>query len=491
MIPKLFTSGKSFKTLGAYLLHDPDRAKTSERIRWTHSLNLASDHPSEAIHEMLWTYRAAEALKQNGGVQARGRKLENPVKHFSLNWHPSESPSREHMIETAKDFLRHMGWADHQGLIVCHEDKHPHVHVVLNAVHPETGRALDTSFERRRAQAWAVAYERSHEMIFCEERLKPPRERTPSPTRETWQKLRESERQHDKAEVARVMADPTSTLDQDPQMARDRAWKELKAHQRFSREQFFADGRALYRDVWKMVSRDVREEFRAEWSHFYKTRREGGNNEQLTTLKADILKRQNGRIEEEAREACAALRIERDAEYKLLLKRQQSEREEFKRAQQEGRAFRPFTEMEGQAHRAGRTQGGDTKALFGVAGVEVTHPVFTRGGKKPRETLDGSHERHRGQRGKVRDPADTLGGLGLGALGAVAAIGERLFDGFFGGGERINAMASEQEPTGHEHEGEAAQTANERQARVTTLSEEAVALKAYWEDRRHRRRERD
>ena len=53
-----------------------------------------------------------------------------------------------------------MKWQEHQALLVAHEDKHPHVHVMLNVVHPETGLRLDDNFERRRAQAWALDYER-------------------------------------------------------------------------------------------------------------------------------------------------------------------------------------------------------------------------------------------------------------------------------------------------------------------------------------------
>src|ERR1700754_1422052 len=114
MVPKLRPSGKSFKSLALYLLHDPAKAKTSERVGWTHTLNMAADSPSLAVDEMLWTLRAAEDLKRQAGVRAGGRHLKNPVKHFALNWHRSETPTREHMIATVESFLGHMGWKDHQ-----------------------------------------------------------------------------------------------------------------------------------------------------------------------------------------------------------------------------------------------------------------------------------------------------------------------------------------------------------------------------------------
>jgi hypothetical protein len=116
--------GTSFKGLALYLTHDPDKAETSERVAWTHTLNLSHDDIPSAVHEMLWTTRAADQLKRQAGIRPGGRRLESPVKHFSLNWHPSDEPEREEMIEAVQDFLRHMGWEDRQAALIAHNDKH-------------------------------------------------------------------------------------------------------------------------------------------------------------------------------------------------------------------------------------------------------------------------------------------------------------------------------------------------------------------------------
>lgn len=151
MIPKLLSSGKSFKGCAQYLTHDP-KAETARRVAWTHTLNCANDHVLSAVDEMLWTFRDAELLKEEAGVRAGGRPLENPVKHFSLNWHPSQDPTREEMIAATEDFLKHMGWSERQALLVAHQDKeHDHAHVMLSRIHPEHGKALDDGFEKRRA----------------------------------------------------------------------------------------------------------------------------------------------------------------------------------------------------------------------------------------------------------------------------------------------------------------------------------------------------
>ena len=118
MIVRISSRGSSFKGLAAYLTHDP-KSKTDERVAWTHTHNLASDDVPSAVNEMLWTARDAELLKQEAGIRAGGRSTENPVKHISLNWSPEDNPSREHMVETTEDFLRHMKWQEHQAVFIA------------------------------------------------------------------------------------------------------------------------------------------------------------------------------------------------------------------------------------------------------------------------------------------------------------------------------------------------------------------------------------
>jgi hypothetical protein len=77
MIVKISGSGKSFKGLSTYLMHDPN-ANTDERVAWTHTLNLANDHVPSAVDEMYWTAQNAELLKQQAGIRAGGRSTENP-----------------------------------------------------------------------------------------------------------------------------------------------------------------------------------------------------------------------------------------------------------------------------------------------------------------------------------------------------------------------------------------------------------------------------
>ncbi len=345
MVPKLFTAGKSFKKLAGYLLHDPEKAKTTERVRWTHTLNLASDRPASAIDEMLWTVRGADWLKQQSNVPSGGRPLENPVKHFSLNWHPSETPTREQMIETVESFLSHIGWREHQAVIVCHDDKHPHVHVMLNAVHPETGRALDTSFEKRRAQEWAKRYEREQGLIFCEQRLKPKDEREASPTREAWQKMKRCEREHDRAEYQRVRKDFDYFTRNDDDKGKAREWEALKTHQRDQRETFFKEGKQAYRSARNQVFREVRHEFRGQWNAYYAAMRSGGDKASLAEMKLALVEAQNRALDERRQIACDQLREKRDHAYGAILAQQKFDRAELGLRQKQGLRTYPLMDV--------------------------------------------------------------------------------------------------------------------------------------------------
>jgi hypothetical protein len=91
------------------------------------------------------------------------------------------------MVETTEEFLKHMKWQEHQAVLVAHNDKsYAHVHVMLNVVNPETGLRLDDSFEKRRAQKWAGAYELEQGRIYCEQRLLSPEQREAAPPRKVW-----------------------------------------------------------------------------------------------------------------------------------------------------------------------------------------------------------------------------------------------------------------------------------------------------------------
>jgi hypothetical protein len=491
VIIRLLSAGKSFKGLGRYLAHDADRASTANRVEWTHTLNLANDDVGSAIDEMLWTYRAADQLKRVAGIRPGSHPLKNPVKHVSLGWDRSDPQTREHMIETVKAYLEHMGWAEHQAVIFCHNDRHPHVHLMINAVHPETGRALDDGHERRRSQRFALGYEFEQGKIFCEQRLLPEDERERAPTREAWMKMKEAERAHQQAENALMLRAPDYFDRHDPVAWKAKEWEALRGYQKEQRTAFFAHGKQAYRKVRNAVFREVRTEFRDEWKTWFDLRREGFDPHLLGEIKKGILERQNAELEKRRDEACKELRERRDHEYEDILRQQREQRAELRARQDDG--LRSFDLLDHQT--AGdRTQQEqrDRSPLhdeFTGAARETTSRRDEREEEaQPHEPelREGGHkERHR-----VRDPLDAAGLIGLGALGAIAEIGERLFDGFLGGAAR--PAPKPQPKRSREERAHQPRSTEAQQRSEEALATEAARLQEFWEQRRRSRtRDRD
>jgi hypothetical protein len=163
MIGKIPKAGRGFKGVVSYLMHgdrsserrnamQPDLADDSERqtnarrneranakknrVLWTETHNLITTDPEKAVRVMRAT-------------ATQSRRCKAPVYHFVISWTPEEEPSTELMRAVVADTCRDMGLDDHQRITVAHDDtRHKHVHVVVNRVHHETGKAWN------RAQDW-------------------------------------------------------------------------------------------------------------------------------------------------------------------------------------------------------------------------------------------------------------------------------------------------------------------------------------------------
>ena len=178
MIPKINGLGRSFAGVAAYCLHDapePDdrRPRTSERVGWADTRNLATLRVERAARLMAATARAAPDLKRLAGVARGGRKLAKPVLHYSLSWARDETPDKREMSRAVDRSLEALGLEGHEALIVAHEDtRHPHVHVIANRVDPETGKAATLGNSKLRLSRWAEGYEREQGRIRCERRVR-------------------------------------------------------------------------------------------------------------------------------------------------------------------------------------------------------------------------------------------------------------------------------------------------------------------------------
>jgi len=201
MICVVHKHGTSFAGLNQYVLHDKGK-QTSERVAWTHTHNLATQNAELGGRIMAATAMDSSALKQAAGEVASGRKLTKTVMHYTLSWHEQERDglTKEEMIEAAQNSLKYLGvnegeklgtnkktgkpiyakrtqhGDEHQAVIVCHDEgpgSKPHVHIMVNRVHPEHGIALSDSNNFEKLSDWALRYrmEQGNEH-YCPERIK-------------------------------------------------------------------------------------------------------------------------------------------------------------------------------------------------------------------------------------------------------------------------------------------------------------------------------
>lgn len=131
MIGKI-SSGSSFGRLIRYIT-DP------EKQQWTDSRNLLGTRPSDVIQEM--------------DIVATRSRATDPVYHISVSWNPNDDPSKFDMLEVADRVLKELKLERNQTLIASHKDTgHPHVHMAINRVDPETFKAVDRWNDMRRVE---------------------------------------------------------------------------------------------------------------------------------------------------------------------------------------------------------------------------------------------------------------------------------------------------------------------------------------------------
>ncbi len=171
MVPREAGRGRSFKGAGQYYLRDKG-ALTSERVAFTHTENVPTQDPEKALKWMAWTAIHAEELKREAGSDLRGRSCTKPVFTFSLSWHPEQDPKKWEMIGAGRRALIALGLQDHETVMVAHNDcDHPHLHLIVNVVDPETGKANRVPFSKKKLSKWAEEYELAHGKVYCDKRV--------------------------------------------------------------------------------------------------------------------------------------------------------------------------------------------------------------------------------------------------------------------------------------------------------------------------------
>src|SRR5690348_8776148 len=124
------SSGRSFGALASYLAARRS-GDERDRVAWSASRNLPTTDP-----ELV-----AKIMRATGAQNVRVRQ---PVYHLVLSFDPSDAADRATMERVADRILGALKLHEHQVLIVAHRDReHPHLHLLVNRVHPETGLVWD------------------------------------------------------------------------------------------------------------------------------------------------------------------------------------------------------------------------------------------------------------------------------------------------------------------------------------------------------------
>jgi hypothetical protein len=124
------SSGRSFRALATYLRRGLS-GEEWDRVAWTSARHLPTDEP-----ELAATFMRATAEQST--------RVTLPVYHLAISFDHADVVSRVQMEEVADAVLHRLGLSQHQALLVAHQDRtHAHVHLLVNRVHPDTGKAWE------------------------------------------------------------------------------------------------------------------------------------------------------------------------------------------------------------------------------------------------------------------------------------------------------------------------------------------------------------
>lgn len=277
VVPNVAQSGHSFNGALRYYLHDKG-ADTTERVTWTATRNIGIDNVEIARRVMIATANRSDELKRAAGIKAGRKATDGPVYAYSLAWHPEEAGKidRAEMMKAAEASLMALGAEGHQAIIVAHHDEpQPHVHVIVNRVHPDTGKMLATGNDHHRLSSWALAYReaRGEHLKYCPQRAKNAETRAQYPDQAQRRQFAQ-----DKAAKQKLMrsfewsADPSKRSGAAIKARSDamktrhgQEWKDLTASYQNEREKIWNERRDF-----KAIKAQHRAETRPLWSAFGK-----------------------------------------------------------------------------------------------------------------------------------------------------------------------------------------------------------------------------
>lgn len=155
MIANQIAFGNSFQANIHYNLYGNKAEPNPHKCAWHVSRNMFTDDLDAAGKVMEAT--------------ASQSKTPKPAYHFSIDWDRSEERllNQDKCIEAADQVLEKIGLAEHQALYFWHVDAdHPHMHVVVNRVDEQTGKAWDMWKSKENLER--ATHEVAQEMAFLQ-----------------------------------------------------------------------------------------------------------------------------------------------------------------------------------------------------------------------------------------------------------------------------------------------------------------------------------
>lgn len=162
MIGKVARGGNGFRGLYRYLIEGKKAEPDPDRVRWSSTRNLGVEDPN----------LAPRLMRATANESAR---CEKPAYHLVVSWRQDENPTDDLMRLVGDSTLADLGLEEHQSLLIAHDDTaHRHLHIVVNRVHPATGKAWHTGKDYARLETSMARQAKEHGFIVVPGRHNDP-----------------------------------------------------------------------------------------------------------------------------------------------------------------------------------------------------------------------------------------------------------------------------------------------------------------------------
>lgn len=171
MIGKIHSGGNGFRGAVNYLLQGKKENPNAERVAWAMTRNMLVDDPDLAPRIMRAT-------------AMQSARCQKPAYHFCVSWHHDENPTDELMRIVGDSTIADLGLHEHQAVLIAHNDTaHKHLHILINRVHPLTGKAWHTGKDYERLEKSMARQAKLMGLEVVPGRFNDPERAAPSPRR--------------------------------------------------------------------------------------------------------------------------------------------------------------------------------------------------------------------------------------------------------------------------------------------------------------------